>query len=103
MDKTEVGKYYRLQDRYYFCPVLQMFVKFQDSVIIKLTHTHCGQAAYGNIVKSSKYGDEQTDAEIEICNNDIIDEYQFEEYKTPFFYIDFVYDGGKKSEVEVKD
>lgn len=89
MDKIEVGKYYRLQDRYYFCPSIQMFVKFQDPVIIKLTHTHLGQAAYGNIVKSSKYGDEQTDVEIEMCEKDIIDEYQFKEYNVPLFYMDF--------------
>ena len=72
-----------------------MFVKFQDPVIVRLTHTHLGRAAYGRIVKFSKHGDEQTNVEIEICGNDIINEYQFEEYKMPNWYMEFKFDENK--------
>ena len=102
MDKIEVGKYYRLQDRYYFCPVIQMFVKFQDPVIVKLTHTHLEQAAYGDIVKTSKYGDEQTNVDIEMCEKDIINEHQFKEYEVPG-WMEFKFDESKISEAEVQD
>ena len=92
----EIGKYYVIKsDKYYFCINIQSSIKFQEisltsPLVIKIEHSDCNWGVFfGKLIKHSHFGDELTDIELEVEQADIICEYNFQENKVPFFYMDF--------------
>ena len=88
--KYEINKYYRLNpNKYYWCTNIQKTVKFEEPPIIKLEHFFKDEPIFGKLIQHDLYGDIQTDTEIEITGKDIMNEYHFQKYYIPFFYMDF--------------
>ena len=86
----EVGKYYKLKNKHYFCVNLQIEAKFSETPICtKIEHTSVCGVVYGKLIKHEPYGDTISDIEIEFSENDILEEYELKEYDVPFFYMDF--------------
>ena len=100
--KYEVDKYYKLDpNQYYWCINIQQKVKFEKPPIIQLKHfLWTGDPFSGYLVDQGGGGfgrDYLTNVEIELANNCILGEYEFQNEETIHF-MDFPYIENKGSE-----
>lgn len=95
----KIDKYYRLDsNQYYWCINIQQRVKFEKPPIIQLKHFLQGQPYSGYLVDKNggAFGvDYLTNVEIEINEDSIIGEYEFNN-EGILLYMDFPYIENKK-------
>lgn len=91
--KYEVGKYYKLNpSKSYWSVDLQRNVRFDGRVIVKLTNFVNDKAMFGNLVNTGIFAfspDYDTNNSIEFNENDIIEEYTFNNGSVMFFDFPF--------------